>query len=90
MKKNFFFSLLSLFRINNTMRDGYAPYADPQCNLAYNQLFCDKVNAYRRELKSSARGAWPTLIASEPYADGLRAIADDTTQESRARLLAMR
>jgi hypothetical protein len=88
VKKNFLFSLLSLFRIHNSVRDGYAPYADPKCNLAYNQLFGDKVSAYRRDLKEKARGVWPSLITEEPYADGLRAVAGDKSQESRARLLA--
>ncbi len=95
-------SLTSLFRFPNVARDGYAPYGDSKCDQAYNQLFCDKVNAYRREFAGSAQtrsaqtgsaqagsaGPWSTLINSEPYLAGLRAIAENPEEGSRARLLA--
>jgi hypothetical protein len=91
--KKLFASLGSLFtfaRKNRSLREGFAPYADKNCNQVYNLLFCDKVTVFRREFGAAPQGAWETLLATEPHAAGLKAIADDASQESRARLLACR
>jgi hypothetical protein len=89
--KQFFSSLGSLFsfsRAGKWRREGYSPYTDRACNHVYNLLFCDKPALFRRLQKGEPQGNWKTLLSVEPYAAGLKAIAEDKTQPSRERILA--
>jgi len=69
-------------------KNGFSPYSDKSCNAVYNLLFCDKLDLFRKEIGENPQGVWTTLLALEPYAAGLKAIADDQSQESRLRILA--
>jgi hypothetical protein len=56
--------------------------------LVYNLLFCDKLELFRKSASPNPQGIWATLLAKEPYAAALAAIAEDVSQESRLRALA--
>jgi len=90
MKK--LFSLLGAaiaFRRNGgSIKLGYSPYADRGCNMVYNLLFCDKLEVFRKSASEVPQGVWATLLAKDPQAAELAAIADDASQESRLRALA--
>jgi hypothetical protein len=89
MKK--LFSLLGAaitFKRVGSIKKGYLPYADKGCNSAYNLLFCDKLDAFRKTSSAKPQGPWATLLAKAPSVAELAAIADDQLQESRLRLLA--
>jgi hypothetical protein len=90
MKK--LFSLLgaaiAFGRTGGSVKMGYSPYADRGCNLVYNLMFCDKLEAFRKSASEVPQGVWATLLAKVPLATGLAAIAEDASQESRLRALA--
>jgi hypothetical protein len=89
MKK--LFSLLGAaitFKWPSSIKKGYRPYADKGCNSAYNLLFCDKIDAFRKSASATPQGPWATLLAKTPISLELTAIAEDPSQESRLRLLA--
>jgi hypothetical protein len=75
-------------RKGGSVKEGYEPYADGGCNLVYNLLFCDKLELFRKTTSTNPQGVWATVLAQQPYAAGLAAIAGDTSQESRLRALA--
>src|SRR5581483_3508283 len=66
----------------------YAPYKNEAFNFIYNLLFCDDLELFRSGENKNIEGPWVTLLAKNPDAAALRAIAEDTSQESRLRVLA--
>lgn len=79
---------MDAFRIGGSRKLGFKPYRDKACSLVYNLLFCDKLHLFRKVIGAKPEGAWATLLAKVPYVAALTAIAEDQSQESRARLVA--
>jgi hypothetical protein len=67
---------------------GFSPYRNQALNPMYNLLFCDNPELFAADEQSKSQGPWPVLLAQQPHAAELRAIAEDNTQESRLRVLA--
>ncbi len=67
----------------------HTPYADAASNRLYNLLFCDDLQAFAPS-RGQAPAAWQaTLFATRPDAQSVRALAEDSLQEARVRLLAL-
>jgi hypothetical protein len=67
---------------------GYAPYPDAATNTLYNVLFCDDLGFAKKHQPTSTEGPWKTLFAAPADQLALQALAADTSQESRVRVLA--
>jgi hypothetical protein len=66
----------------------YAPYRSDACNFIYNLLFCDNLEMFRNGHGDDRDGPWVALLADQPDAAALRAIAANAGEETRVRVLA--
>ena len=66
----------------------YKPYAESHVNFLYNLLFCDDIALFKTEDAKRGRAPWVTLLADTPDAAALLEIAEDQSNEGRARALA--
>ena len=66
----------------------HSPYNVPATNTIYNLLFCDDLELYRAGFDGEATGPWQALFATPSDPDALKALAADTSAESRLRILA--
>lgn len=64
------------------------PYAANEINFIYNLLFCDDLSLFQPKQDSGLVDWQETLFSKNPDAAAIRKLADDTTQESRIRILA--
>lgn len=70
-------------------QSGFAPYKNEAFNYIYNLLFCDHLEFYvTEEVKKNPQGPWKELCSEPADVAGLRALANDASQESRLRALA--
>lgn len=86
--------LLSAFALGGALAAGAAaepppaPYGEPATDLVYNLLFADDWRALRGSAADEPGEPLATLLADEPDAARLLAIASDRARESRLRMLA--
>ncbi|XZF15799.1 hypothetical protein ACTHGU_06660 [Chitinophagaceae bacterium MMS25-I14] len=64
------------------------PYNDADTNFIYQLLFCDRPELFRNDNPVELEYPWTVLLAEQPDAKQLQQLADDTTQESRTRIVA--
>ena len=67
---------------------GYAPYPDAAINTIYNLLFCDDLALAEANYAAIGAGPWKILLATPADQNALKALAADTAQEARVRVLA--
>jgi hypothetical protein len=66
----------------------YRPYNDESRNYLYNLLFCDDPTLFAQRDGKAPSAPWATVLAANPDARALQAIADDRHAEGRVRALA--
>lgn len=66
------------------------PYSDNKLNTVYNLLFCDDINLFKSSSAGKDEYPWSVLFDENATAKDLSGIAEDTSTESRIRLLACR
>jgi len=64
------------------------PYKDEAINKIYNLLFCDNLDLYKQSSKSPDIYPWDILFADSSSSDDLQKIINDSTTESRMKILA--
>lgn len=65
----------------------HTPYQNPSLNGLYDMLFCDRMEPYQANNTVPDNQPWATLFAENPNEAQLLSMAEDSTQESRVRLL---
>lgn len=63
-------------------------YKDESTQLIYDLLFCDRLSLYKKNHKGELQEPWTTLFAEPPDYSAVQRIAEDSSQESRIRVLA--
>jgi hypothetical protein len=64
------------------------PYSDETLNLMYHLLFCDRVELFKTNFSGEIQEPWATIFKEPADYSALRKIADDSSMESRVRMLA--
>ncbi len=68
---------------------GYSPYRDEATNTIYNLLFCDDIELYKAKHRGAIDdGPWKTVFATPGDKKSLEALALNTSEETRLRVLA--
>ena len=62
------------------------PYKDGTTNLMYNSLFCDDIRFFRNN--GRLEGPWKLLFMKDAQVDSLKSVAENSTVETTARILA--
>jgi len=62
------------------------PYKDVATNLVYNSLFCDDIRFFGNN--GRLEGPWKLLFMKDAQVDSLKSVAENSTVETTARLLA--
>jgi hypothetical protein len=66
----------------------YKPYHDSAANLTYNLLFCDNINLYKANTKSTNLYPFNILFSKTSTSTGLQTIINDTTLNQKVKILA--
>ncbi len=73
--------------INSLIATSSNPYRNEAINKIYNQLFCDNIELYLSPA-NAADYPWNILGSDNPDIDGLKAIIDDNSLQTRHKILA--
>ena len=64
------------------------PYKESVPNFIYQLLFCDRPELYAKQQAGTPQSPWSILFHEPPDLDAIARLAEDSSQESRVRMLA--